>query len=64
MSGLRTVVGRGYREIMAALSGIGCDAIVSAGGLAEDLRSADPCIKVVERTDPAARAPAPCPTCS
>lgn len=48
MSGLRDVVGSAYREIMAALSGIDCDAIVSAGDLAEHLRSADPRIKVVE----------------
>ncbi len=47
MPGLRTVVGNAYREVMAALSGIDCDAIVSAGGLAKDLRSADPRIKVV-----------------
>ncbi|MGA5134843.1 glycosyltransferase [Streptomyces olivoreticuli] len=48
MPGLRTVVGNVYREIMAALSGTGCDAIVSTGDLAKDLRSADPRIKVVE----------------
>ncbi|MEU1818398.1 hypothetical protein ABZ543_24890 [Streptomyces roseifaciens] len=48
MSGLRTVVGNVYREIMAALSGIGCDGIVSAGDLAQDLPSADPRIEVVE----------------
>lgn len=48
MSGLRGVVGSAYREIMAALSAIGCDAIVSAGDLTEDLRSADPRIAVVE----------------
>lgn len=48
MSGLRTVVGDVYREIMAALSGIGCDAIVSAGDLAQDLPGADPRIEVVE----------------
>ncbi|GHC38562.1 glycosyltransferase [Streptomyces cinnamoneus] len=48
MSGLRTVVGNAYREAMAALSGIDCDAIVSAGDLAKDLRSTSPRIKVVE----------------
>ncbi|WP_244303907.1 glycosyltransferase [Streptomyces lydicus] len=48
MSGLRTVVGSVYREIMAALSAIGCEAIVSAGDLAGDLRSADPRIRIVE----------------
>lgn len=48
MSGLRTVVESAYREIMAALSLIGCDAIVSAGRLADRLRSADPRITVVE----------------
>ncbi|MFE6684898.1 glycosyltransferase [Streptomyces sp. NPDC057743] len=49
MADLRTVVSSAYREIMAALSAIGCDAIVSAGDLAAHLRSADPRIKVVER---------------
>ncbi|WP_331750087.1 MULTISPECIES: hypothetical protein [unclassified Streptomyces] len=48
MTDLRTVVGSAYREIMAALSAIDCDAIVSAGNLAEHLRSTDPRIKVVE----------------
>ncbi|AEW99530.1 glycosyltransferase [Streptantibioticus cattleyicolor] len=48
MSGLRTVVESAYREIMAALSGIGCDVIVSAGDLAERLRGADPRVTVVE----------------
>ncbi|WP_234386259.1 glycosyltransferase [Streptomyces lydicus] len=48
MSGLRTVVGSVYREVMAALSAIGCEAIVSAGELAKDLRSADRRIRVVE----------------
>ncbi|MFF2809721.1 glycosyltransferase [Streptomyces sp. NPDC058000] len=48
MTDLRTVVGSAYREVMAALSAINCDAIVSAGNLAEHLRSADPRIKVVE----------------
>lgn len=47
MSGLRTVVLRAYRQIMAALSRIGCDAIVSAGGLARHLPSASPRIKVL-----------------
>ncbi|MFF8912222.1 glycosyltransferase [Streptomyces sp. NPDC015032] len=35
MTDLRTVVGSAYREIMAALSAIDCDAIVSAGNLAK-----------------------------
>ncbi|MER7766987.1 nucleotide disphospho-sugar-binding domain-containing protein [Kitasatospora sp. NPDC096140] len=48
MAGLRSVVGGAYREITAALSDIGCEAIVSAGRLAEDLHSADPRITVVE----------------
>ncbi|MFF5125636.1 glycosyltransferase [Streptomyces syringium] len=48
MSGLRTVVECAYREVMAALAGIGCDAIVSAGDLAEHLPSTDPRIRVVE----------------
>ncbi|WP_312018692.1 glycosyltransferase [Streptomyces sp. I05A-00742] len=48
MPDLRTVVGNVYREIMAALSGIDCDAIVSAGDLAAHLPSADPRIRVVE----------------
>nr|WP_236075989.1 hypothetical protein [Streptomyces coffeae] len=48
MTDLRTVVGSAYREIMAALSAIDCDAIVSAGNLAEHLPSTDPRIKVVE----------------
>ncbi|MEU8924294.1 glycosyltransferase [Kitasatospora sp. NPDC048545] len=47
MTGLRTVVGNVYREIMAAISGTGCDAIVSAGDVAGELRSADPRITVV-----------------
>ncbi|MCK7624453.1 glycosyltransferase [Streptomyces sp. RS10V-4] len=47
MPGLRTVVGDAYREIMAALRGIDCDAIVSAGDLAGDLRSPDPRITLV-----------------
>ncbi|MFJ5948361.1 glycosyltransferase [Streptomyces noursei] len=48
MTDLRTVVEGAYREIMAALLAIDCDAIVSAGNLAAHLRSADPRIKVVE----------------
>ncbi|GAA2688720.1 glycosyltransferase [Streptomyces lunalinharesii] len=48
MTDLRTVVGSAYREIMAALSAIDCDVLVSAGDLAAHLRSADPRIKVVE----------------
>nr|WP_262987049.1 hypothetical protein [Streptomyces sp. CBMA156] len=48
MPGLRGVVGRVYREVMAALSATGCDAIVSAGDLAPDLPSADPRITVVD----------------
>ncbi|MEU1783583.1 glycosyltransferase [Streptomyces abikoensis] len=48
MPGLRAVVGSVYREILAALSGIDCDAIVSAGDLAQDLPSTDPSIEVVE----------------
>ncbi|MGW2227336.1 glycosyltransferase [Streptomyces formicae] len=47
MPGLRTVVGDLYRKIMAALATVDCDAIVSAGGLAEGLRSPDPRIRVV-----------------
>lgn len=47
MPGLRTVVGDLYREIMAALATVDCEAIVSAGGLAEELRSPDPRIRVV-----------------
>ncbi|MFD7666810.1 glycosyltransferase [Streptomyces sp. NPDC059788] len=49
MSGLRTLVRDAYQEIMAALSALGCDAIVSAGNLAEHLRSTDPRIHVAER---------------
>ncbi|MFJ9469116.1 glycosyltransferase [Streptomyces caniferus] len=48
MSGLRTVVEDVYREIMAALRTIDCDAIVSAGDLAQYLPSANPHIKVVD----------------
>lgn len=48
MSGLRTVVENVYREIMAALRTIDCDAIVSAGDLAQYLPSANPHIKVVD----------------
>ncbi|MEV5594562.1 nucleotide disphospho-sugar-binding domain-containing protein [Streptomyces sp. NPDC052496] len=48
MSGLRTAVTDLYREIMAALSALGCDAIVSAGSLAERLRGTDPRVTVVE----------------
>ncbi|MFB7632570.1 glycosyltransferase [Streptomyces sp. NPDC056149] len=49
MADLHTVVSSAYREIMAALSAIDCDAIVSAGAHAAHLRSPDPRIKVVER---------------
>ncbi|WP_143589102.1 glycosyltransferase family 1 protein, partial [Streptomyces angustmyceticus] len=48
MSGLRTAVENVYREIMAALRTIDCDAIVSAGALARHLPSASPRIAVVE----------------
>ncbi len=48
MPGLRTVVEDVYREIMAALSAIDCDAIVSAGELAEHLRSTDPRIRIAK----------------
>lgn len=48
MSGLRTAIENVYREIMAALHAIDCDAIVSAGDLAPHLPSASPHIKVVE----------------
>lgn len=48
MSGLRTTVENVYREIMAALRAIDCDAIVSAGDLAQHLSSASPHIKVVK----------------
>ncbi|WP_229894224.1 glycosyltransferase [Streptomyces glebosus] len=48
MSGLRTTVENVYREIMAALHAIDCDAIVSAGDLAQHLPSASPHIKVVK----------------
>ncbi|MCA6096680.1 glycosyltransferase, partial [Streptomyces sp. SCA3-4] len=48
MTDLRAVVESAYREIMAALSTIDCDAIVSAGHLAKHLRSTGPRIKVVE----------------
>ncbi|MFB7600370.1 glycosyltransferase [Streptomyces sp. NPDC056160] len=48
MPGLRAVVEGVYREIIAALSGIDCDVIVSAGGLAQHLRGAGPRVKVVE----------------
>ncbi|WP_432040338.1 glycosyltransferase [Streptomyces cucumeris] len=48
MTGLGTVVGSAYREIMAALSAMDCDAIVSAGDLAGHLPSTCPRIKVVE----------------
>ncbi|MGA5566284.1 glycosyltransferase [Streptomyces platensis] len=47
MSGLRTAVEHLYREIMAALRAIDCDAIVSAGDLAQHLPSASPHIEVV-----------------
>ncbi|MFH9353126.1 glycosyltransferase [Kitasatospora sp. NPDC017646] len=48
MSGLRDVIGSAYREIMAALPAVGCDAIVSAGDLAGDLAGTDPRITVVD----------------
>ncbi|MGH4029177.1 glycosyltransferase [Actinomycetota bacterium Odt1-20B] len=48
MTGLRTVVGNLHEKVMAALSRIGVDALVSAGDLAQDLRSPNPRIKVVE----------------
>ncbi|MEU7583456.1 glycosyltransferase [Streptomyces sp. NPDC041068] len=48
MSGLRTVVESAYRQIMAALSGIDCYAIVSAGGLAKHLPSAGSRVEIVE----------------
>lgn len=48
MSGLRRTVENVYREIMAALRAIDCDAIVSAGDLAQHLPSASPHITVVE----------------
>nr|WP_224284432.1 hypothetical protein [Streptomyces sp. LS1784] len=48
MPGLRSVVGSVYREVMAALSSTGCDAIVSAGDLARGLPSTDARITVVE----------------
>ncbi|MFI5519887.1 glycosyltransferase [Streptomyces platensis] len=47
MSGLRTAVEYLYRETMAALRAIDCDAIVSAGDLAQHLPSAGPHIEVV-----------------
>ncbi|MGW3014047.1 glycosyltransferase [Streptomyces sp. NPDC001219] len=47
MSGLRTVVENAYREIMAALRALDCDAIVSAGDLAQHLPSASPHLTVV-----------------
>ncbi|MFJ2767242.1 glycosyltransferase [Streptomyces sp. NPDC087300] len=49
MPELRAVVGDLYREIMAALAAVDCDAIVSAGDLAEHLCSPDPRILVVRR---------------
>ncbi|MFE1767117.1 glycosyltransferase [Streptomyces angustmyceticus] len=48
MSGLRPAVENVYREIMAALCTLDCDAIVSAGALARHLPSANPRIEVVE----------------
>ncbi|SED43434.1 N-glycosyltransferase [Streptomyces sp. 2224.1] len=48
MPGLRVTVENVYKEIMAALRAIDCDAIVSAGALAQHLASANPHIKVVE----------------
>lgn len=47
MPGLRTTVEAVYREIIAALTALDCDAIVSAGGLATHLTSDDPRITVV-----------------
>ncbi len=48
MAGLRTVVGDLYQEILAALTAIDCDVIVSAGDLAEQVRSTDPRVSVVK----------------
>ncbi|MFH8347752.1 glycosyltransferase [Streptomyces sp. NPDC018045] len=47
MPGLRATVEGIYQEILAALSAIDCDAIVSAGDLAEHLQSTDPRIDVL-----------------
>ncbi|MFE7638098.1 hypothetical protein ACFU7Z_29050 [Kitasatospora sp. NPDC057518] len=62
MPGLRGIVRSVYREVMAALSATGCEAIVSAGHLARDLPSADPRIMVVSTS----RSPRSCVrwTCS
>ncbi|MFF8830849.1 glycosyltransferase [Streptomyces sp. NPDC015131] len=49
MSGLRTVAEGVYREVMAAVRALDCDAIVSAGDLAPRLPSAGPHITVVTR---------------
>ncbi|WP_234438366.1 glycosyltransferase [Streptomyces sp. NRRL S-340] len=48
MPGLRTVTESVYGEIIAALAGTDCDVIVSAGDLAEHLRSPGPRVRVVE----------------
>ncbi|MFD5393505.1 glycosyltransferase [Streptomyces sp. NPDC127097] len=48
MSGLRTAVENVYREIMAALRALDCEAIVSAGDLAQHLPNTSPHLKVVE----------------
>ncbi|MFH9424281.1 glycosyltransferase [Streptomyces sp. NPDC017529] len=48
MPGLRTVVVDVYQEIVAALSAIDCDAIVSAGFLAEHLQSTNPRIRITK----------------
>ncbi|MEU2791647.1 glycosyltransferase [Streptomyces sp. NPDC007100] len=48
MPGLRTVVEDVYQETMAALSAIDCDAVVSAGDLAEHLQSPDPRIRIAK----------------
>ncbi|WP_237773264.1 glycosyltransferase [Streptomyces luteocolor] len=47
MSGLRPTVEAMYREIVAALLAVDCEAIVSAGDLAEHLHSPDPRITIV-----------------
>lgn len=48
MPGLRPTIEGVYREILAALTALGCDAIVSAGALAPRLTCDDPRITVVE----------------
>ncbi|MFF9479074.1 glycosyltransferase [Streptomyces sp. NPDC014733] len=47
MPGLRTTVEALYREIIAALTAVDCDAIVSAGALATRLTADDPRVTVV-----------------